>query len=267
MMPIVKKKLLAHFDDSIFIAELDGRADVVTFKSAAHSILHSFYNRQKKSDCESEKSSIIKTAAKFILSDIKSIDTNKEAYPSVDGIMSVDSNLKCIPSSLHDFLKHIMDSKNSRIKILSLAQAIIQSTISRKVIEPLQIGLGVLCHHQFGSRFLIDILNSMGFCSSYPEVQRFESSAAMTHGTDFCKTPEQFLQFVGDNVDHNTRSLDGYNTFHGMGINATLTPKVKQTRHVPRIRATNEDLIKIGKVNIAYKNSHQMQWKWCALRN
>ena len=186
------------------------------------------------------------------MSDIKSIDNNKEAYPSVDDIMSVDSNLKCIPSSLHDFLKHIMDSKNSEIKILSLAQAIIQSTISRKVIEPLQIGLGVLCHHQFGSRFLIDILNSKGFCSSYSEVQRFESSAAMTHGTDFCKTPEQFLQFVGDNVDRNTRSLDGHNTFHGMGIIATLTPKVKQTRHIPRIRATNEDLIKIGKVNIAY---------------
>ena len=27
-----------------------------------------------------------------------------------------------------------------------------------------------------------------------------------------------FAHFVGDNVDHNVRTLDGYNTFHGMGI-------------------------------------------------
>ena len=91
----------------------------------------------------------------------------------------------------------------------------------------------------------------MGFCSSYQEVQKFESSAPATQWTDFCKTPEvfvQFVQFVGDNVDHNTRTLDGHNTFHGTGIIATLTPKVKQSR----IHATNEDIIKIGKVNIAY---------------
>jgi len=26
------------------------------------------------------------------------------------------------------------------------------------------------------------------------------------------------VQFVADNADHNMRTLDGYNTFHGMGI-------------------------------------------------
>ena len=30
-----------------------------------------------------------------------------------------------------------------------------------------------------------------------------------------------FTQFVGDNVDHNTDTLDGKGTFHGMGIIAS----------------------------------------------
>ena len=147
------------------------------------------------------------------------------------------------------------------MKIISLAQAIIQSSISRKVIVPLQTRLGVLYHHQFGSRHLTDTLHTMGFCSSYKEVQRFESSAAAIYGTDFCAPPEQFVQFIGDNVDHNTNTLDGHNSFHGMGIIAALTPKIQQPRHIPRMEATNEDITKIGSVNIVYykQPSHVME--------
>jgi len=36
-----------------------------------------------------------------------------------------------------------------------------------------------------------------------------------------------FTQFVADNIDQNVRTLDGNNTFHGMGIiSATATMKV-----------------------------------------
>ena len=140
----MKKKLLTHFGDSVIISEFNGKANVVTFKSAAHSIsefngkanvvtfksaahsiLHSFYNRQKKGDCESEKFEIIKTAAKLILSDIKNIEANKTFYPSSDEIMSIDSNPNCVPGSLYDFLKYIIDSKKSDVKIIALGQAII----------------------------------------------------------------------------------------------------------------------------------------------
>ena len=31
-------------------------------------------------------------------------------------------------------------------------------------------------------------------------------------------TPGHFVQYVADNVDHNVCTLDGQNTFHGMGI-------------------------------------------------
>ena len=36
--------------------------------------------------------------------------------------------------------------------------------------------------------------------------------------------PKVFTQFAGDNVDHNSRNLDGSGTFHGMGIIAISTP-------------------------------------------
>ena len=36
--------------------------------------------------------------------------------------------------------------------------------------------------------------------------------------------PKVFTQFAGDNVDHNIRTLDGSETFHGMGIIVISTP-------------------------------------------
>ena len=35
-----------------------------------------------------------------------------------------------------------------------------------------------------GSRFLVDVLNKFGFCSSYSEVQKYEQRAAFHQGTD-----------------------------------------------------------------------------------
>ena len=57
-----------------------------------------------------------------------------------------------------------------------------------------------------------------------------------------------------DNADHNVRTLDGLGTFHGMGIIAALTPGMKQTRSVPRIFATAEDVAAVGKIDIPYFN-------------
>lgn len=37
--------------------------------------------------------------------------------------------------------------------------------IESDVVAPLQIGLGIQMHHHFGSRFLIDRLYNLGFCS------------------------------------------------------------------------------------------------------
>ena len=36
--------------------------------------------------------------------------------------------------------------------------------------------------------------------------------------------PDVFVQWSGDNVDHNVNTLDGAGSFHGMGIISMVTP-------------------------------------------
>ena len=80
-------------------------------------------------------------------------------------------------------------------------------------------------HHMFGSRFLIDTLHNMGFCSSYSEVQKFESSAVISRDNENIQPLDttHCLQYVADNVNHNIDTIDGNDTFHDMGIISCLT--------------------------------------------
>ena len=79
------------------------------------------------------------------------------------------------------------------------------------------------------------------------------------------KTDRQFLQFVADNVDHNVRTLDGYGTFHGMGIIVGSTPGKKVSKPVPKLNVSSADLVTAGKINIHFykqppKSSLQMKF-------
>ena len=121
------------------------------------------------------------------------------------------------------------------------------------ILEPLLLGLGVQMHHHFASKFLFDSLHAHGFCSSYQIVQKYERSAAASHGTDIPGyTPARFVQYTADNVDHNTRTLDGTGTFHGMGIIATITPGTKTSKPVPNKVVTAEDIASAGRINIRH---------------
>ena len=63
-----------------------------------------------------------------------------------------------------------------------------------------------------------------------------------------------FIQFIADNVDHNTRTLDGHGTFHGMGMIATITPNRKVGRAIPKQAVTSGDIAAAGKLVIRYYN-------------
>ena len=78
-------------------------------------------------------------------------------------------------------------------------------------------------------------------------------SAAVQNGTQISGVmPSNFIQFAADNVDHNVRTLDGHDTFHGMGIIAAVTPGVKKEMPIPRINVSNEDLFSSGTINIKF---------------
>ena len=110
-------------------------------------------------------------------------------------------------------------------------------------------------HHHFASRFLIDSLHSHGFCCSYQEVQRFGQNAAVDQGTEIPNHTTEFVQYVADNVDHNIRTLDGNDTFHGMGIIASVTPGTKHSQLVPRRKVNSDDLCTTGRIQIQHQGS------------
>ena len=51
-------------------------------------------------------------------------------------------------------------------------------------------------------------------------MRRFKQSVAENHDflNSMVSARPEFAQWVADNIDHNTATLDGKNTFHGMGI-------------------------------------------------
>ena len=119
------------------------------------------------------------------------------------------------------------------MKIASIGQAIMQAARPRVLLAPLQFGLGVQMHYHFGSRFLIDALHCHGFSCAYNEVQQFERNAALSYNTDIPNYTSEFVQYAADSVDHNSRTLDGHNTFHSMGMIVVITPENQWTKLFP----------------------------------
>ena len=61
--------------------------------------------------------------------------------------------------------------------------------------------------------------------------------------------PTHFVHHVVGNSDHSSRTLDGRNTFHGMGIICSVTPAVSSFLTIPRLEnVSTEDLIKVTKI-------------------
>nr|XP_054767556.1 uncharacterized protein LOC129274841 [Lytechinus pictus] len=249
----MKKKLQNHFGKRIIITEINGKQDVVTFRDTASSILVGFHKQSKNDSPELEKKRIIETAAKLIHSDVKFQETKRGVYSSPADISSTSVALDFIPDTLKLLLMNMFVGINVDVKVASIGQAIMQAVRPRVLLAPLQLGLGVQLHRHFASRFLIDTLHSQGFCCSFFEVKRYERRAAISQEAEFpdCTGGEN-IQYVANNIDHNTATLDGSGTFHGMGIVAAKTPATGHCKPVPRACVTAEDIAAVGRVNIEY---------------
>ena len=58
-----------------------------------------------------------------------------------------------------------------------------------------------------------------------------------------------FMQAIADNVDHNMQTIDGKNTFHGMGIIVAVTPRVDSIIVVKRnTKVPSEELVKLASI-------------------
>lgn len=123
-------------------------------------------------------------------------------------------------------------------KVLAISHSVISAVRPSSFVSPLQIGLSAFFYKKYGSRKLIDIVSALGFCASYSEAVRLEVSAIMRPSLQIDSTA--FHQFVHDNADFNTCTLDGYNTFHAMGGIHLITPRnaIAPDQRIVRVKKT-----------------------------
>ena len=140
---------------------------------------------------------VIETAASLIKDDIETVVQDKDIYPTSFSMSTIEASAVFIPESLHLLLKTLFVGTDKEMKVCSLGQAIMQATHLRILTAPLQLGLAVDMHSSFASRFLIDSLNALGFCSSYNEVLNYQRSAAVSQGLDLTEFfPGQWMQYI-----------------------------------------------------------------------
>ena len=113
----IKHRLLETLKDDIVIAEVNGKQDVVTFRTNTSMILQNFYQEQKSNDPTKEKERIILTAAKLLKTEIKETNSSSEFYPTSDEIGSLDYCNQFLPRSLPILLENMFASKNNALKV------------------------------------------------------------------------------------------------------------------------------------------------------
>ena len=235
----LKRKLLEVYGPRITITEIPGKVNVLMLKDTAHKILSDKWYTDRDLDEQKERERIVKAAAAIIREDIRQMYLDCSKYPNADEINADDSHL--IPNSLRIFTdnvlisKSISNSSNVIRRRKTINHAVMFACRPRSFISPLQIGLSVFLHRTYGSSLLIDILSGMGFCSSYSETMKYQDSAMVN---SIPKVSENgFVQFVFDNADVNTRTLDGMGTFHALGGIRCVTPSaaISVGTDIPRI--------------------------------
>ncbi|KAL5020263.1 hypothetical protein ScPMuIL_003155 [Solemya velum] len=150
------QKLAEHLGDSVVISNINGKDNVVTFRTTAAKILQTFYENPKMNDENAEKQRIINAATEFIKADIQSIETSKLSYPDSDKLGSLEENLAYLPDSLRLLLNNLFTGKPIDLKVATIGQCIVQSTRPRVVLAPIVFGLRVQMHHLYGSRNAIN---------------------------------------------------------------------------------------------------------------
>lgn len=226
----MKSCIQNHFGTEVIISKNAGKSNIVTFVSKNSSIMEDEYKKENLNQIEN----IIVAAAEAIKREISKIECNTSTYPLAQEMDDVSKSLYFLPKYLYKFLELVI-GVNKKTQLASIGQAIIQTARPNSILAPLQLGLAVQMHHHFASRFLIESLHKSGFCIGYREVLKYLKNAAVTSHVDMrIDNERQTIQFAADNVDHNVRTIDGYNTFHGMGMVAIISPGSITNRIVHR---------------------------------
>lgn len=233
---------------------------IKTVRSIDKSVWDNWWS-QKKGSTSDERKRIVDMAAKIILEDITSKEYDTNNYELLDAECEADW-FKHVPSSLKSFLDIIIKSgkkKNEKNdskwnkRVATMAHCLISSVRPRSFLSSILQGFSSFMHKTFGARDLIDALSYAGLCTTYKETLSFEASI-LEDPENHKMTGPAYVQYIYDNADHNTRTIDGNNAFHSMGGAKVITPKssVIVKKIIPRLRKipSAEHLAKRGFIKL-----------------
>ncbi|GBM31916.1 hypothetical protein AVEN_74222-1 [Araneus ventricosus] len=149
---------------------------ITTTRREENAVCFNWY-QQKRSSKQEVRIRIVKTAASIMLEDIR--------------------------------LRKTRRSGKWRKKRSAIAHYIISAARPKSFISGMWVGSAAFLYKKYGSGMLIDVLSSLGFCSSCTEVVRLEVSSIMSSPVEI--SDKLFSQFVYGNADLNTQALDENN--------------------------------------------------------
>ena len=214
------KLLQDKYRDHLMISSQGaGKTSIITFVDTARFLIEEKFKSSADENINIEKERMTSVVSNIIKDEIR-IQENSEVYPSPQQLKDVDFLESWIPETLLSLLKILIPN---RVKRTAIGHTIVSAS-RRNFNSPVLVGLGVELDHCFGSKWLNNHLSRLGFSITNDEVRRFKQDILET-GDPFPEIPpDSFIQFSADNVDHNVRTIDGKNTFHGMGMIACVTP-------------------------------------------
>ena len=85
----MKKKLEDIYGDHIFFAEVNGRKNIMCFRTLVNFIENNNWYEKREENIENEAKRIVMTAAKLIREEIRNINFNDKVFPDPEGIKNL----------------------------------------------------------------------------------------------------------------------------------------------------------------------------------
>ncbi|CAB3228080.1 unnamed protein product [Arctia plantaginis] len=237
----IKNKLKEHFQNDIEY-HLMKRDMILLYKNgtACKKLCKDRYEKTLKSK-EDERTRIVEMAAEIVLEDIRSKVYDMNYYETLD--INEGNLFKDVPETLQVFFNVVCKSNKEKSKnnvrrmdkkVAKMSHCIITSVRPRSLLSPILLGLSSMIYKKYASKGLIDSLSNL----------------------------DSYVQFVYDNADHNTCTIDGKNIFHAMGGIMVVTPasSVTSKKSISRLKQipSSEEIGDFGFVKLKHfenKNS------------
>lgn len=171
----LKQKLFDHYGNTVHCSHFGGKKSVFSFVEKVSEFLSKNWNENSKKSLNLDRIQIVEAAAKIIKEDIQAEVFDLTEYPSLEDIKNGGENL--VPQTLKIFTEKLTktreDTMNMERKRLFINHNIMTACRPRSFLSPIHLGLSVYIYRKYGSKNLIQLLNKLGVCSSYSEVNKF----------------------------------------------------------------------------------------------